>query len=104
MKLNAPVIARIVLFGFVLGLALVTMMPVQAAAPAAVVVSAKATEAAREQRIEWLRDAKFGRFIHWGTYFIGTKEMGWNHPANRASSSQFNPNAEVEPLIGADFR
>ena len=85
MKLNAPVIARI----FLLGLALVTMMPVQAAAPAAVADTAKAIEAAREQRINWWRVAKFGRFIHWGTYFIGTKEMGWNHPANRASSSRF---------------
>ena len=70
MKFNAPVMARIVLSGFVLGLSLVPRMPVQAAAPAAVSDQAKAIEAAREQRIKWWREARFGMFIHWGLYSI----------------------------------
>jgi alpha-L-fucosidase len=40
------------------------------------------SDAAREQRLEWFRDAKYGMFIHWGLYAIpagewkGTRSLG----------------------------
>ena len=40
----------------------------ESAAPA--VSSEAGREAAREQRIQWWRDARFGMFIHWGLYSL----------------------------------
>src|SRR4029453_14598008 len=31
-------------------------------------------DAAREKRLEWFRDAKYGMFIHWGLYAIPAGE------------------------------
>ena len=41
------------------------------------------TEAQRNERMQWFRDAKFGMFIHWGPCSIGEKEIGWGREGNR---------------------
>src|SRR6478672_3873470 len=41
-----------------------------------------AVDAARQKRLEWFREAKYGLFIHWGLYAIpagqwnGTRSLG----------------------------
>lgn len=45
------------------------------------------TDARREARIAWWRDAKFGLFIHWGPSSVSGKEISWarkGHPADHA--------------------
>src|SRR3954447_23064651 len=37
---------------------------------------ARPFDAAREKRLEWFREAKYGLFIHWGLYAIPAGE--WN--------------------------
>jgi alpha-L-fucosidase len=41
------------------------------------------TKEQRDERIQWLRDAKFGMFIHWGPCSVGQKEIGWGREGNR---------------------
>ena len=41
------------------------------------------TEAERDERMQWFRDAKFGMFVHWGPCSVGQKEIGWGREANR---------------------
>lgn len=41
------------------------------------------TQAQRDERMQWFRDAKFGMFIHWGPCSVGQKEIGWGRDANR---------------------
>jgi alpha-L-fucosidase len=41
------------------------------------------TQAQRDARMQWFRDAKFGMFIHWGPCSVGQKEIGWGRKANR---------------------
>jgi len=41
------------------------------------------TEAQRDERMQWFRDAKFGMFIHWGPCAIGAREIGWGRNAQR---------------------
>jgi len=41
------------------------------------------TEARRDERMQWFRDAKFGMFIHWGPCSVGEKEIGWGREGNR---------------------
>jgi alpha-L-fucosidase len=48
---------------------LVVSLPAQAPRPAAV-------DPAREKRLEWFREAKYGLFIHWGLYAIPAGQ--WN--------------------------
>jgi alpha-L-fucosidase len=40
------------------------------------------TEAQRDERMDWFRDARFGMFIHWGLYAIPAGE--WNGDKNHA--------------------
>jgi len=59
---------RRVAFACVLGLALVTGGAAQSTqAP-------RPPDAAREKRLEWFREAKYGMFIHWGLYAIPAGE------------------------------
>ena len=44
-----------------------------AAAPPATAVPAE-TKAARDARMAWFREAKFGLFIHWGLYSVPAGE------------------------------
>jgi len=37
-------------------------------------VEQRASDPAREKRLEWFRDAKYGLFIHWGLYAIPAGE------------------------------
>jgi alpha-L-fucosidase len=37
----------------------------------------KETEAERDARIQWFRDAKFGLFIHWGPAALSGQEISW---------------------------
>jgi alpha-L-fucosidase len=41
------------------------------------------TQAQRDERMQWFRDAKFGMFIHWGPCSVGSKEIGWGRNASR---------------------
>ena len=41
------------------------------------------TPEARDTRMRWFRDAKFGMFIHWGPCTVGDREIGWGRHANR---------------------
>jgi alpha-L-fucosidase len=43
-------------------------------APSADQVAASRVDPAREKRLEWFRDAKYGLFIHWGLYAIPAGE------------------------------
>src|SRR6478672_7263765 len=52
---------------FILGLALVSMRAQAPSAP-------RPYDAAREKRLEWFREAKYGMFIHWGLYAIPSGE------------------------------
>ena len=54
-----------------------------AALLACAILTLSATQdAAREKRLEWFREAKYGMFIHWGLYAIpagdwhGTRSLG----------------------------
>ena len=52
---------------FMLGLALVSVRAQSPSAP-------RPYDAAREKRLEWFREAKYGMFIHWGLYAIPAGE------------------------------
>ena len=52
---------------FMLGLALITVKAQSSTAP-------RPYDAAREKRLEWFREAKYGMFIHWGLYAIPAGE------------------------------
>lgn len=52
---------------FILGGALVSLGAQQTTAP-------RPYDAAREKRLEWFREAKYGMFIHWGLYAIPAGE------------------------------
>jgi alpha-L-fucosidase len=52
---------------FMLGLALITVKAQSTTAP-------RPYDAAREKRLEWFREAKYGMFIHWGLYAIPAGE------------------------------
>jgi len=52
---------------FMMGLALVTVGAQSTTAP-------RPYDAAREKRLEWFREAKYGMFIHWGLYAIPAGE------------------------------
>jgi alpha-L-fucosidase len=54
-------------FAFVVGVGLVTTGLAQTPAP-------RPADPAREKRLEWFRDAKYGMFIHWGLYAIPAGE------------------------------
>jgi alpha-L-fucosidase len=41
------------------------------------------TQAQRDARMQWFRDAKFGMFIHWGPCAVGGREIGWGREGNR---------------------
>ncbi len=58
---------KVVAASFMLGLALVSIC---AQAPSA----SRPYDAAREKRLEWFREAKYGMFIHWGLYAIPAGE------------------------------
>ena len=48
--------------------------------------------AAREERIRWFREARFGMFIHWGLYAIPARGE-W------VRQQEEIPEADYEPLI-----
>jgi alpha-L-fucosidase len=107
--------ARLARFATVVALCLLTpsMMPPAAAAPPAVDTGATnrnpalAPDPARDKRLAWFREAKFGLFIHWGLYaipaghwkgveypFIGEWIMRWARipkPEYEALATRFNP-------------
>ena len=55
-------------------LCLVVSLSVFAAAAHSLVAGAPQPDPAREQRLAWFRDAKYGMFIHWGLYAIPAGE------------------------------
>jgi alpha-L-fucosidase len=55
------------LFAVLLGMAVVITGSAQTSAP-------RPPDPAREKRLEWFRDAKYGMFIHWGLYAIPAGE------------------------------
>src|SRR5260221_9495124 len=57
-------------------LALVVAPMVLLAGQAAQPPAQRAIDPAREKRLEWFREAKYGLFIHWGLYAIPAGE--WN--------------------------
>ena len=57
-------------------LALVVAPMVLLAGQAAQPPAQRAIDPAREKRLEWFREAKYGLFIHWGLYSIPAGE--WN--------------------------
>jgi alpha-L-fucosidase len=52
-------------------MACASLLTTRAQAPAP-----KAPDPAKEKRLEWFREAKYGMFIHWGLYAIPAGE--WN--------------------------
>jgi alpha-L-fucosidase len=58
---------RRVMFAGVVGLALLATGAAQMPAP-------RQPDAAREKRLEWFREAKYGMFIHWGLYAVPAGE------------------------------
>jgi alpha-L-fucosidase len=54
---------RKVLFAVLLGLSIVVTGAAQAPAP-------RPPDPAKEKRLEWFREAKYGMFIHWGLYAV----------------------------------
>src|SRR5258706_4485620 len=57
-------------------LALVVAPMVLLAGQAAQPPAQRAIDPAREKRLEWFREAKYGLFIHWGLYALAAGE--WN--------------------------
>ena len=65
------------LFSLLLALALAPCLSAQAAPPAPAnppAVAVPETPAQYNARIQWLRDARFGMFIHWGVYAVAAGE------------------------------
>jgi alpha-L-fucosidase len=58
---------KVIAASFMLGLALITVKAQTTTAP-------RPYDAAREKRLEWFREAKYGMFIHWGLYAIPAGE------------------------------
>jgi alpha-L-fucosidase len=57
-----------------LGLVVVVTGAAQDSAPRTPQPAPRTPDAAKEQRLEWFRDAKYGLFIHWGLYAIPAGE------------------------------
>jgi alpha-L-fucosidase len=55
-------------------LAVVCLLPLLALMPSAQTPGPRPADPAREKRLEWFRDAKYGLFIHWGLYAIPAGE------------------------------
>jgi alpha-L-fucosidase len=49
---------------------LATVGSAQTTVKTAAVTSSQSSEALKEKRLEWFRDARFGMFIHWGVYSV----------------------------------
>ena len=49
------------------------------------------TKEAREQRIQWWREARFGMFIHWGLYAI--PGGAWKDKVNKEGYSEIRSTA-----------
>jgi alpha-L-fucosidase len=62
------------LMGVRIGLVLTCMISLLALGIAAQVPAPRPPDPAREKRLEWFRDAKYGLFIHWGLYAIPAGE------------------------------
>src|SRR5512133_4044458 len=62
--------------------------------------AATETEAHKNERMEWFRDARFGMFIHWGLYSIPAGE--WNGETKHAEWIRHTakiPLEEYEKLV-----
>src|SRR5262245_62934691 len=70
-------------------------------------VQARAPDPAREKRLEWFREPKYGLFIHWGLYAIPAGEWQGERRLGLGETSMFRrpgPGRESEKIASQVIR